>query len=115
MDKELNVSITSRTVVTTLLILAGVYVFWLLRDLALLVLTAIIIASLLLAVWAAVLVIANRPPGRALWVALGALAALLPPGLVSRELPCQLPSLTRGQGCERRLVYLHLGQQAPQR
>ena len=45
MDKEIRVSITPSGVVTTLLILAGVYVFWLLRDLALLVLTAIIIAS----------------------------------------------------------------------
>jgi predicted PurR-regulated permease PerM len=45
MDKEIRVSITSGTIVTTLCIIAGVYVFWLLRDLALLVLTAIVIAS----------------------------------------------------------------------
>ena len=45
MDKEIRVSVTSGTVFTTLLIIAGVYLFWLLRDLALLVLTAIIIAS----------------------------------------------------------------------
>ena len=45
MDKEIRVSITSGTVFTTLLIIAGVYLFWVLRDLALLVLTAIIIAS----------------------------------------------------------------------
>lgn len=45
MNKEINVSITPSTVFTTLLILAGAYVFWLLRDLALLVLTAIVIAS----------------------------------------------------------------------
>lgn len=45
MDKEIRVSITSGTVFTTLLIIAGVYLFWILRDLALLVLTAIIIAS----------------------------------------------------------------------
>ena len=45
MDKDIRVSITSGTVFTTLLIIAGVYLFWVLRDLALLVLTAIIIAS----------------------------------------------------------------------
>ena len=45
MDKEIRVSITSGTILTTLLIVAGVYLFWILRDLALLVLTAIIIAS----------------------------------------------------------------------
>ncbi len=45
MDKEIRVSITAGTVVTTLFVLVGAYVFWLLRDLALLVLTAIIIAS----------------------------------------------------------------------
>ena len=39
--------------------------------------TAIIAASLLLAVWTVVLLIVNRPPGRALWVALGLLEALL--------------------------------------
>jgi len=45
MSKEIHVSITPRTVFTTLFIVAGAYVFWLLRDLALLVLTAIVIAS----------------------------------------------------------------------
>lgn len=45
MGKEINISITPSTVFTTLLIVAGAYVFWLLRDLALLVLTAIVIAS----------------------------------------------------------------------
>jgi predicted PurR-regulated permease PerM len=45
MGKEIRVSITSGTVFATLLIIAGAYVFWLLRDLALLVLTAIVIAS----------------------------------------------------------------------
>jgi predicted PurR-regulated permease PerM len=45
MDKEIKVSITSGTVFTTLCIFAGVYLFWLLRDLVLLVLTAIVIAS----------------------------------------------------------------------
>ncbi len=45
MDKEIRVSITPGTIFTTLCIVAGVYVFWLLRDLALLVLTAIVIAS----------------------------------------------------------------------
>ena len=45
MDKEIRVSITSGTIFTALLIVVGVYLFWILRDLALLVLTAIIIAS----------------------------------------------------------------------
>jgi predicted PurR-regulated permease PerM len=45
MDKEIRVSITPGGVVTTLLVIAGAYVFWLLRDLVLLVLTAIVIAS----------------------------------------------------------------------
>ncbi|MBI2025604.1 AI-2E family transporter [Candidatus Kaiserbacteria bacterium] len=45
MDKEVRISITSGTVFTALLIVAGVYVFWLLRDLAILVLTSIVIAS----------------------------------------------------------------------
>lgn len=39
--------------------------------------TTIIVVSLLLAGWAVVLIVANRPPGRALWVALGILEALL--------------------------------------
>lgn len=39
--------------------------------------TAIIVASLLLSLWALVLVIANRPPGRPLWVALVILEVLL--------------------------------------
>ena len=45
MDKEIRVSITPGGIVNTLLVLVGAYVFWLLRDIALLVLTAIIIAS----------------------------------------------------------------------
>ena len=45
MGKEIRVSITAGTILATLLIVVGVYVFWLLRDLALLVLTAIVIAS----------------------------------------------------------------------
>lgn len=45
MDKELRISITAGTVFTTLFVLVGVYMFWLLRDLALLVLTAIVISS----------------------------------------------------------------------
>lgn len=45
MDKEIRVSITSGTIVATLLVIVGAYIFWLLRDLALLVLTAIVIAS----------------------------------------------------------------------
>lgn len=45
MDKEIRVSITSGTIFTALLIITGAYIFWLLRDLALLVLTAIVIAS----------------------------------------------------------------------
>jgi hypothetical protein len=39
--------------------------------------TAIIVASLLLSLWALVLVIADRPPGRPLWFALGGLEVLL--------------------------------------
>jgi len=45
MSKEIHISITPGTIFTTLFIIAGAYVFWLLRDLALLVLTAIVIAS----------------------------------------------------------------------
>jgi predicted PurR-regulated permease PerM len=45
MDKEFRISITAGTVVTAILVIAGAYAFWLLRGLALLVLTAIIIAS----------------------------------------------------------------------
>ena len=45
MDKEFRISITAGTVVTALLVIAGAYAFFLLRNLALLVLTAIIIAS----------------------------------------------------------------------
>ena len=45
MGKDIRISITSGTVVSALLIFAGAYAFWLLRNLALLVLTAIIIAS----------------------------------------------------------------------
>jgi len=45
MDKEMRISITSGTITTTLFIVVGAYIFWLLRDLLLLVLTAIVIAS----------------------------------------------------------------------
>ncbi len=45
MGKEIRVSITSGTIVAALCVVAGVYLLWLLRDLALLVLTAIVIAS----------------------------------------------------------------------
>ncbi|MDO8593869.1 MAG: AI-2E family transporter [bacterium] len=45
MGKEISISITAGTVVTTLFVLVGAYILWLLRDLALLVLTAIVIAS----------------------------------------------------------------------
>ncbi len=39
--------------------------------------TVVIVASLLLALWCGVLLIANRPPNRPLWVGLGLLEALL--------------------------------------
>lgn len=45
MDKAFTISITSGTIAKTLLIAAGAYVFWVLRDLVLLILTAIVIAS----------------------------------------------------------------------
>src|SRR5680860_232677 len=45
MGKEIRVSITSSTIFSAIFIIAGAYLFWLLRDLALLVLTAIVIAS----------------------------------------------------------------------
>ena len=45
MDKDIRVSITTNTVVVAILIATGAYVVWLLRDLALLVLTSIVIAS----------------------------------------------------------------------
>ncbi len=45
MGKDIHVSITPGTIVTTLFIIVGAYVLWLLRDLALLVITAIVIAS----------------------------------------------------------------------
>ncbi len=45
MDKHLRITITPNTFVTAILVVAGAYIFWLLRDLALLVLTAIVIAS----------------------------------------------------------------------
>jgi predicted PurR-regulated permease PerM len=47
MQRDVHVALTPGTVVTTLLVLFGAYVLWLLRDLALLVLTAIVIASAL--------------------------------------------------------------------
>lgn len=45
MDKEIRVSITSGTIFTAFFIAVGVYVLWILRNLALLVVTAIVIAS----------------------------------------------------------------------
>ncbi len=45
MNKEIKVSITAGTVTSAILIFAGAYVLWLLRDLVLLVVTAIVIAS----------------------------------------------------------------------
>ena len=45
MEKELHVSITPSTILITLLMLAGGYVLWILRDLLLLIITAIVIAS----------------------------------------------------------------------
>lgn len=45
MGKDIRISITPGTVFTALFIIAGAYVLWLLRDLALLVITAIVIAS----------------------------------------------------------------------
>jgi predicted PurR-regulated permease PerM len=45
MDKQITVSITASTIVTTLAIGALAYALWLVRDLVLLVLTAIVIAS----------------------------------------------------------------------
>jgi predicted PurR-regulated permease PerM len=45
MDKDIRVSITPGTIATAILVIAGAYVLWILRDLALLVFTAIVIAS----------------------------------------------------------------------
>ncbi len=45
MNKDLRVTITSGTIVSAILLVAGAYLLWTLRDLALLVLTAIVIAS----------------------------------------------------------------------
>lgn len=45
MDKEIRVAITPETIFTGVLVVGGAYVAWLLRDLVLLVLTAIVIAS----------------------------------------------------------------------
>lgn len=45
MDKQIQVSITSGTVIMTVVILAGAWALWLIRGLVLLVLTAIVIAS----------------------------------------------------------------------
>jgi len=45
MSTEFKVSITSGTIFKAILIMAGAYLFWMLRDLVLLVLTAIVIAS----------------------------------------------------------------------
>lgn len=45
MDKEMSVNIKPSTIIAALLISVGAYVLWLLRDLLLLLLTAIVIAS----------------------------------------------------------------------
>jgi predicted PurR-regulated permease PerM len=45
MDKDIRISITPGTVISSLLVLVGAYVLWILRDLVLLVITAIVIAS----------------------------------------------------------------------
>lgn len=45
MDKDIRVNITSGTIVAAILITAGAYLVWVLRDLLVLVLTAIVIAS----------------------------------------------------------------------
>lgn len=45
MDRDINVSITAGTIFKTLVMLGGAYLFWLLRDLVLLVVTAIVVAS----------------------------------------------------------------------
>src|SRR5690606_25010179 len=45
MDKHFSITITPGTMVTALAIGAAAYALWLLRDIALLVLTAIVIAS----------------------------------------------------------------------
>lgn len=45
MNREIKISINPGSVFAALLIIVGAYVFWLLRDLALLVITAIVIAS----------------------------------------------------------------------
>ena len=45
MDTDIRISITPGTIFTALFIIIGAYVFWILRSLALLVLTAIVIAS----------------------------------------------------------------------
>ncbi len=45
MDKEVRISITANTIIVALSIVVGAYIFWLLRELVLLLVTAIIIAS----------------------------------------------------------------------
>jgi predicted PurR-regulated permease PerM len=45
MDKHLNISITAGTVLKAVLVLAGAWLLWVLRDVALIVVTAIVIAS----------------------------------------------------------------------
>lgn len=45
MDRDIRVYVTPRSILTVALVGAGIYVLWLLRDLTLLVLTAIVIAS----------------------------------------------------------------------
>ena len=45
MDKKLNITITPGTMIMVLVVAAGAYMLWILRGLALLVLTAVVIAS----------------------------------------------------------------------
>lgn len=45
MGKETRITITAGSILTALFVVIGAYIFWLLRDLALLVLTSIVIAS----------------------------------------------------------------------
>lgn len=45
MEREIRVGITPKTIITAFLVAFGAYLLWLLRDLAMLVLTAIVIAS----------------------------------------------------------------------
>lgn len=73
MDKNISISITTGTIIKVILIAAAAYALWILRDLALLVLTAIVIAS---AIEPGVEFFTKRRLPRALAVALMYLAVL---------------------------------------